>query len=38
MVDFQTHIIKNEGISKINEQDIYNISIKSDLFFYIDIL
>ena len=38
MLDFQTYIIKNEGISKIDEEDIYNISVKSDLFFYIDIL
>ena len=38
MINYQKYIMKGEGISRINETDIYNIQEKSDLIFYIQIV
>jgi len=38
MVDFQKYEIWGEGITRINETDIYNISEKGDIIFYIEIM
>lgn len=38
MIDYQKYEIKGAGISKINEFDIYDISERSDLIFYIEIM
>lgn len=38
MTDFQKYIIKSDGIVKINEDDIYDVSEKGDIILYIDII
>ena len=38
MTDFQKYIIKSNGIVKINEDDIYDVSEKGDIIIYIDII
>jgi len=38
MLDFQKYIIKGEGISRINEKDIYDVSERGDVILYIEII
>ena len=38
MVDFQKYIIKGQGIARINEEDMYNVSERGDVIIYMDIM
>lgn len=38
LIDFQKYVIKCDGVTKINEDNIYNILEKGDLIFYIEII
>jgi hypothetical protein len=38
MVDFQKYIIKGQGIARINEEDMYDVSERGDVIIYMDIM